>query len=79
MFNTDIYSLFQISVSDNLVEDDSNRGFRDIVDYASLSTEIELIRRGSLPLVVLVRHTLVDGGVDLDIHDVTDLVGDQVL
>jgi hypothetical protein len=32
-----------------------------------------------IPLVVLVGHTLVDGGVDLDIHNVADLVGDKVL
>ncbi len=66
VFNTDIDTLFHITVSDLLVEDDTDGGLGDVVDDTSLA------------LVVLVRHTLLDGTVDIDVDDITNTVGDHV-
>lgn len=66
VFNSQVDSLFKISVTNNLVDDDTNRRLGDVVDNTSLT------------VVVLVWHTLLDSTVGLDVNNVTDLVNLQV-
>ena len=66
VFHSDVESLFDVSVTDNLVADDTNRGLGHVVDNTGLT------------VVELEGHTTVDGGVGLDVDNVTDLVGGEV-
>lgn len=62
VLNTEVNTLFEVSVTDNLVDDDTNRRLGNVIDNTSST------------LVPLVRHTLLDSTVTLDIDDVADLV-----
>ena len=66
MFNSQVDSLFQVSVSNNLVDDNTNGSLGNVVDDTGLT------------VVVFVWHTLLDGTVGLDVNNVTNLVGLQV-
>lgn len=66
VFNSQTQSLFQVSVTDHLVDDNTNRRLGDVEDNTGLT------------LVDLVWHTLLDGTVGLDINDVTNFVDLQV-
>lgn len=63
VLNTEVDTLLEVSVTNNLVDDDTNRGLGDVVDDTSST------------LVPLVWHTLLDSTVTLDIDNVADLVG----
>ena len=67
MLDSNVDSLGDDSVSDLLVDDDSDRSRIDIEDSSSSS------------VVVSVGHSLVDGSVDGDIDDVSDSVGGEGL
>ena len=67
MFNSDVESLGDDSVSDLLVDDDSERSWVDVEDCSGSA------------VIELVWHALVDGTVDDDINNITDLVGGEVL
>lgn len=60
VFDSDVDSLLDVSVADLLVDDDTDGGLGNVVDYTSLS------------VVDLEWHTLLDSTIDSDIDDVTD-------
>jgi len=62
MFDADVDALLEVSVTDWLVEDDTDGRFGDVVDDARLS------------VVVLVRHALLYGTVADHVDDVSDSV-----
>lgn len=66
MLDSKVDTLFEVSVANNLVDDDTNSRLGDVVDDTSLT------------VVELVRHTLLDGTIGLDVDNVTDLVNLQV-
>ena len=66
MFNLDVKSLFNISVTNDLVANNTNSGFSDVVNNTSLT------------VVEFEWHTVVDSTVNLDVNNVTDLVSLQV-
>ena len=63
MLDANVDPLGDDPVSDLFVDDDSNGTRVDVEDGSSAA------------VVVLVRHTLVDGSIDNDVDDVSDLVG----
>lgn len=67
MFNSDINSFGDDSVSDLLIDDDSHSPGVDIEDSASSA------------MIVFVGHALVDGTVDSDVDDVSDFEGGQLV
>lgn len=66
MLNSQVDSLLEVSVANNLVDDNTNGRLSDVEHDTGLT------------VVKLVRHTLVDGSVGLDVDDVANLVGLQV-
>jgi hypothetical protein len=89
VLNADVDSLLNVSVSDLLVDDHTDRGLGDIVDDTSFTIIIRarLVLSGfgiaayricNLPLVVFVGHTLLDGSVGLDINNISDLVVNKI-
>jgi len=66
VLDSEVNSLFDVSVLDLLVDDDTNRALRNVVDDASLS------------VVNLMGHSLLHGTVGLDIDNVSDFVLAQV-
>lgn len=60
VFDSDVDSLLEISVSNLLVDDDTDGGLRNVVDYTGLA------------VVDLEWHTLLNGTIDSDIDDITD-------
>lgn len=63
VLNTEVDTLLEVSVTNNLVDDDTNRGLGNVIDDTSST------------LVPLVWHTLLDSTVTLDIDNVADLIG----
>ena len=60
MLDADIDSLFDVSVTDSLVDYDADGGFGDIVDDTGLA------------MVDFVGHALLDGSIGFDVDDVSD-------
>lgn len=60
MFDSNVHALLDVSVADSLVDDDADSGFRNIVNNTGLA------------VVDLVRHTLLDCAIGLDVNDVSD-------
>lgn len=84
VLNTEVDTLLDVAVSNNLVDDNTNSRGGDIVHNAGASgAEEDQIRRALErncmygPVVVLVRHTLLLGGIGLDINDVSNVVVDE--
>ena len=67
MLDANVDPLGDDPVSDLLVDDHSNGTRVDVEDGSSAA------------VVVLVRHTLVDGSIDNDVDDVSDLVGSECI
>ena len=67
MLNSHVDALGNDAVSDLLVDDDSDGTRVDVEDGSSAA------------VVVLVGHTLVDGSIDGNVDDVSDLVAGQRL
>ena len=63
VLDSQVDSLFEVSVSNNLVNNDTDRRLGDVVNNTGLT------------VVVLVGHTLLDGTVGLDVDDISNLVG----
>ena len=66
MLDTEIYTLFNVSVADNLVDDDSD------------SVRSYVINNPSATMVEFVWHALLLRSICLDVDDVADAVGDEV-
>jgi len=66
MLYSDIDTLLDVSVSNTLVDDDSDRGFSHVVNNPSFA------------VVDLVWHAFLNCAIDLDIHDVADPIDPQV-
>ncbi|KAH3660611.1 hypothetical protein OGATHE_004943 [Ogataea polymorpha] len=66
VLDSNVQSFLNVSVSNNLVDNHTNGALGHVKDDTSLS------------VVVFVWHTLLDGSVDLDVDDVSDLVGLEV-
>lgn len=66
MFDTEVHPLLDVAVAYNLVDNDTDGVGSDVVDNASP------------PVVVFVRHTLLLGGVGLDIDDITNAVVNEI-
>ena len=66
MLNAEVDTLLEVSVTNNLLHNNTNGGLGDVVDNTGLT------------VVELVGHTLLDRTVGLDVNDVTDLVDLQV-
>ena len=67
MLDSDMDSLGDDSVSDLLVDNDSDGSGVDVEDSTGAA------------VVVFIGHTLVDGSIDHDVDDISDLVGGQGL
>jgi len=67
VFDSDVESLWDDSVSDLLVDNNAERSWVDVEDCSGSA------------VIELVWHALVDGTVDDDINNITDLVGGEVL
>ena len=65
MLNANVDALRNDSIPDLLINDDTDGTRVDIEDSASPS------------VVVFVRHSLMDGTIDDNINDITDLVGGE--
>lgn len=78
MLDPDVYSLLDVSVANDLVDDDTNSPGGDVVDDASppvVMRSKSRVVRGEIsdkPVVVFVRHTLLLRSVCLDVDDITD-------
>jgi len=62
VFDANVDALFEVSVAYSLVDDDAERRLGDVVHDTSLA------------MVDLVRHTLLDSAVCLDINNITDVI-----
>ena len=62
MFDSQVNSLFEVSVTNNFVDNNTNSRLGDVVNDTSLT------------LVVLMWHTLLDRTIGLDINDITNSV-----
>ena len=86
VLDSEVHSLLHVSVSDDLVDNDSDSSSGDVVDDSG-STKAINISSGIVriaaevgddgPVVVLVRHTLLLSGVGLDVDDISDLVDSE--
>lgn len=63
VFDLDVKSLFDVSVTNDLVNNDTDSGLGNVEDNTGLT------------VVEFEWHTVVDSTVDLDVNNVTDLVG----
>lgn len=66
MLNAEVDTLLEVSVANDLLDNDTNGGLGNVVDNTGLT------------VVELVRHTLLDRTVGLDVNDITNLVNLQV-
>ena len=60
MFDSNVHTLLDVSVTDFLVDEDSDSGFRNVVDNTGLA------------VVDLVRHTFLNRAIGLDVDDISN-------
>jgi hypothetical protein len=86
VLNTKVDTLLDVSVANNLVDDNTDGMWCHVVDDASSpvqitiqikSQKIQELRRDR-PMVEFVGHALLLGGVSFDVDDVTNVVVDEV-
>jgi len=76
----DIDTLLYVTIADNLVNDDTDSPRRHIIDNASssagtmISRAVEASQKENVPMVILMRHTLLLGSVGFDINNITDTI-----
>lgn len=63
VFNADTDALLHVTITDGLVNNDTKGTLSDVEDDTSLT------------MVELVRHTLLDGTISLNVHKIADLIG----
>lgn len=87
VLDAEVDTLLDVPVANDLVDDNTNGVWCHVVDDAG-SSAISALRQKiqqeyvcmklDEPVVVFVRHTLLLGGVSLDIDDITNAVVDEV-
>lgn len=84
VLDSDVHSLLNVAVANDLVDDDTNSIWCDIVDDSSSSARpivtipTPIAEDDNIPVVVFVGHTLLLCGIGLDIDNVADTVGNKV-
>lgn len=86
VLHTDVYSLLNVTVTDDLVDDNTDGVGGDIVDdtgtailyHDPLASLVVKCPSANIPVVVLVRHTLLLGRIRLDVDDISNAVRNQV-
>lgn len=86
VLHTDVYSLLDVTVTNDLVDDNTDGVGGDIVDDTGTATLhhdplaflVVKCPSANIPVVVLVRHTLLLGRIRLDVDDISNAVGNQV-
>jgi hypothetical protein len=83
MLNTEVNTFLHVTISDDLMDDDADSIWGDVVHNSSTSSEI-IIKRSNLfhnhrntPMVIFVGHALLLRRVCFDINDISYMVVDE--
>lgn len=84
MLNTEVNTFLNVTISDDLINDDANSRWSDVVHDSGTSSEINNQRLKTLfqnhrntPMVIFVGHALLLRSVCLDINDISYMIVDE--